>query len=527
MRVRLWSGLVAVAGLSSLVVTTSVSAQTLRSAATLWASSPAEVPALAAEVDAMLRRGDLVFSTTQRDSQFPGRSHERLDQHYRGVRVFGGQMVWQKDGGLVLSVTGNLFQDISLDVAPSIGREAAISAALVGGEPGARQAGTVELVVLPLPGRFALAYYMHLRGRGTVEAVFVDAHSGGVLLRYNDLRTQEVVGRGIGTFGDEKKVTIQEAAGTHRAVDTIRPFGITTYDVRFNFDTWNTYRAATDAFIATDADNLWEDGAVVDAHAYAGYTYDYYFRSHGRRGINDRDLAAINFVHILPQSAGFQNAFYDPVDNSLNYGDGDGISTTYFSAALDVVAHELTHAFTEFTSNLIYLNESGALNEAISDVMATAVEFAVEPPGSGRLRAEWHLGEDIFVNFGPIIRSIENPRSVGDPDHYDVRCLPPICTTSFDNGGVHINSSIANHAFYLMVEGGTNRTSGITVEGIGRDQMDRIESIFYRAFFFFLVPSSNYSNAREATIRAAQELYGAGSREEQIVRDGWRAVGVE
>ena len=116
---------------------------------------------------------------------------------------------------------------------------------------------------------------------------------------------------------------------------------------------------------------------------------------------------------------------------------------------------------------------------------------------------------------------------MGDPDHFSVRCVPPICVETFDNGGVHINSSIANHAFYLMVEGGTNRTSGITVNGIGRAQMDRIESIFYRAFFFFLVPSSDFSAARQATIRAAQELYGAGSPEEQVVRDGWRAVGVE
>jgi Zn-dependent metalloprotease len=115
---------------------------------------------------------------------------------------------------------------------------------------------------------------------------------------------------------------------------------------------------------------------------------------------------------------------------------------------------------------------------------------------------------------------------VGDPDHYSIRCLPPICTEDYDNGGVHINSGIANQAFYLMVQGGTNRTSGMTVRGVGTAQMDRIEKIFYRAFAFYLVPSSNFHDAREATVRAAAELYGAGSFEEATVRQGWDAVGV-
>ena len=211
----------------------------------------------------------------------------------------------------------------------------------------------------------------------------------------------------------------------------------------------------------------------------------------------------------------------------MNYGDGDGEEFTFFSASLDIVAHEITHAVTYFSSNLIYFNEPGALNESISDIMGVSTEFLFEPVGNGRQQAEWLQGEDLFINFGQYFRSFSNPSSVGDPDHYSVRCLPPVCTENFDNGGVHINSSIANHAFYLMVVGGTNRVSGLRVEGVGFEQMSRIESIFYRAFMFYLVPSSNFADAREATIRAARELYGAGSVEEQTVRDGWQAVGVE
>ena len=319
-------------------------------------------------------------------------------------------------------------------------------------------------------------------------------------------------------------MTSQAAAGTFRAVDTIRPFGIKTYDVNFDFTSWNNFEANTDDFLATDADNEWHDGAVVDAHVYSGYTYDYYFKRHNRRGIDDSGFVAINFVHIFPQSYGFNNAFYDPVDQSVNYGDGDGMESTFNSAALDLVAHELTHAVTDFSSDLIYFDEPGALNEAISDIMAVSAEFFFEPLGNGRQKADWVLFEDVYINFGEYDRSFSNPRRAHSiyPDHYSVRF-----TGDFDNRGVHINSSIANHAFYLMVVGGTNRVSDLSVEGVGFQQMNRIERIFYRAFFYYLVPSSNFSDAREATIRAAWELYGVGSVEEQTVRDGWLAVGVQ
>ncbi|HXV65479.1 MAG TPA: M4 family metallopeptidase, partial [Vicinamibacteria bacterium] len=258
---------------------------------------------------------------------------------------------------------------------------------------------------------------------------------------------------------------------------------------------------------------------------------------HGREGIDDEGLAAINFVHIFSQGFGYNNAFYNPDNNSMNYGDGDGEVFNFFSSSLEVVAHELTHGVTDFSSELIYLNESGALNEAFSDIMGTSVEFFFEEEGDERQTADWLLGEDLYYDFGPYFRSLEDPASIGFqlggvqlpyPDHYSERCLPPICTPDAegDNGGVHINSSIANHAFYLMVEGGTNETSGIEVEGLGMDEMERIESIFYRAFVFYLVPSSNFSQAREATLVAARELYGEGSVEEQTVAAGWDAVGV-
>jgi len=281
--------------------------------------------------------------------------------------------------------------------------------------------------------------------------------------------------------------------------------------------------------MAEDKDNDWRDSAVVDAHVYAGWTYDYYFKRFGRDGPNGNNGPVTSYVHFWRRTMGpsplLNNAFYDPTDNSVNYGDGDGRILDHFSGALEVVAHEITHAVSRFTNGLTNRNEPGALGEHFSDVMGTAVEFFFEERGSGRQRADWVLGEDLFIHGSfrapTIIRSMENPRSVGDPDHYSVRFTGPQ-----DAGGVHINAGIGNNAFYLFVEGGTNRTSGMRVNGIGFANRDRAEKIFYRAFTRFLGPMSLYRDLRRATLQSARDLYGANSVEERELTRAWDAVGV-
>jgi Zn-dependent metalloprotease len=116
---------------------------------------------------------------------------------------------------------------------------------------------------------------------------------------------------------------------------------------------------------------------------------------------------------------------------------------------------------------------------------------------------------------------MSDPGSFGDPDHYSKRFLG-----SADNGGVHINSGISNQAFYLAIEGGTNRTSGIAVQGVGGANREQIEKMFYRAFTQLMPANSTFSVARAATIQAARDLYGANSAAEQAVTAAWTAVGV-
>jgi thermolysin len=207
------------------------------------------------------------------------------------------------------------------------------------------------------------------------------------------------------------------------------------------------------------------------------------------------------------------------------YATATGQYFNYFSSAIDVVAHEITHGLTSHTSGLIYRNESGALNESSSDIVGTSVEFFFQPAGAGDLRADYLIGEDLAK---PVVagarlgsRSLADPFAYGDPDHYSIRYRG-----TEDNGGVHVNSGIPNHAFYLAIEGGRHRVSGLTVQGVGAANREQIEKAFFRAFAFMLPSGATFSLARQATIQAARDLYGAGSNAERAITQAWTAAGV-
>jgi hypothetical protein len=150
--------------------------------------------------------------------------------------------------------------------------------------------------------------------------------------------------------------------------------------------------------------------------------------------------------------------------------------------------------------------------------MATGVEFYYQQAGSGPLRADYLAGEDVISGA---IRSLQNPSAYGHPDHYSIRYIGPE-----DGGGVHRNSGIANHAFYLAIEGGTNRVSRLAVQGVGAANREQIEKVFYRAFTSMMPANSNFFAARTATIQAARDLYGTNSPAERAVTQAWDAVGV-
>jgi thermolysin len=334
---------------------------------------------------------------------------------------------------------------------------------------------------------------------------------------------------------------VRTNAGRFQTIDQLRPPEIVTFDMRGNIGRTiqflNGQLSLNTSDVAEDTDNTWQDGAVVDAHAYAGWVYDYLFKRFERRGLDNNNIRILSLVHPVQRSellsqpddiigTFYLNAFYAG-SGIMVYGEGlppgfvltTGQIVDYFAGALDIVAHELAHGVTDYSSGLIYQDESGALNESFSDIIATGAEFFLHAAGSGPRTADYLIGEDTIRPGG--IRSLSNPAIFGDPDHYSRRF-----TGREDNGGVHINSAIPNQAFYLAIEGGTNRTSGIAVAGVGAANREQIEKVFYRAFTAMLPASASFATARAATIQSARDLYGAGSPAERAVTQAWTAVGV-
>jgi len=498
-------------------------------------------------VDRMARDGSLRVRRTDEDTLVPNRVHERLDQYYKGIRVFGADITRQTDHGLTVSIFGNVYSDI--DIAVTADLTPSEAKAVVERESGVTLGADKlpELLILPINEAFRLVYHGSAFTMNGGTEYFIDAHDGSIVMTLDGARRQAAaVGVGTGVLGDSKKMSVSTVTGGFQANDLLRPPTLRTYDMKGDLartiDILNGVAPLLTSDRASDSDNTWTDSADVDAHAHAGYVYDYYFKRFNRRGLDNNNFQILSFVHPVSRTTNiaqinaaldfYVNAFYlGGFSGVMVYGEGllstqsfGGQRWDYLAGALDVVGHELTHGVTEFTSNLIYENESGALNESFSDMIGTSIEFFYQPVGSGPLKADYLMGEDVITPGG--IRSMANPQAFGQPDHYSRRFIASPPTAQNDYGGVHINSGIGNQAFYLAIEGGTNRTSGLIVQGVGATNRDQIEKTMYRAFTQMLPSTATYSQARAATIQAATDLYGANSAAVRAMTQAWAAVGV-
>jgi len=182
--------------------------------------------------------------------------------------------------------------------------------------------------------------------------------------------------------------------------------------------------------------------------------------------------------------------------------------------SLDVAGYELTHGVTSATANLTYSGESGGLNESISDIFGTAVEFYAAAHGAAKSPNYW-IGEDIYTpgTPGDALRYMDHPKNDGRSiDHY---------SQYYSSLDVHYSSGLTNNFFYLLSEGGKNDTSGLSVTKIGRA---KAEAVFYRALTVYMTPGTDFAAARVATVQAAQDLYGATTA--NAVAGAWTACGV-
>lgn len=518
-------------------------------------ATPGELRLAVDDVRRMERDGAMRVAAATDDLLLPGHSHERLQQYHLGLKVVGGSVVRQTANGVVTSMLGHVYRATADTATPGL-TAAAIRTRLTAA--GASLLAEPALAFLGLDdGAVALVYEVHVRGAGLdARTVYLDAASGVERLSLPLAKDQGAVGEGLGVLNDRKKVATRLVGGTYYTEDMLRPPQLWTIDLRSNrarLDEVADGGPVFQADLASDSDNVWTDPVAVDAHTYLGWTYDFVFKRIGFRGLDNRNapmFASINVyspqqcVQPLPQGEFgtlCTNAFwlgppFGPGGRGLMVF-GNGIPPNFFltgsgqtvgplAGALDIVAHELTHGITDYTSGLEYQGESGALNEAFSDMMGVAVEAYFQPRGTGQLQADYLVGEDSFRALRPGsqagIRSVQAPNAFGHPDHYAVRYRG-----TEDNGGVHINSGIPNHAFFLAIEGGTNRISGGTVTGVGFANRDQIEKVFFRAFTTMLPVRATFAQARAATIQSARDLYPSNAAVERAVTDAWTAVGVQ
>jgi Zn-dependent metalloprotease len=465
-------------------------------------------------------------------------AHTRFRQSVGGVPVWEGEaIVHLKSDGEVSTVTDDLKEGISVSTKPTISAGDAIAIAnnLYNGSAKESEKPKIALWIYRGTERDHLTWRIETpRIDGSKETAvpvdFIDAHTGERVFNYNNLQT----GSGSSLYRGTVTIDTSSAGGTYYMEDLTRKMGT------FNMNSTGNESTGTGGTQSryTDADDVWNttiQRAGVDAHYGAAQTYDYFKNVHGRNGINGTGgpgtttAAANSSISLITSrvhfgsSGRYNNAFW--YNNQMSYGDGDG---TQFSplTTIDICGHEMTHGITEHTANLTYANESGALNESMSDVFGVMVELYAD---GGVISADtWKIGEDSYTpgTAGDALRYMNNPHLAGnagytsddDPDHYAERY-----TGTADSGGVHINSGIANHAFYLAAAGGTHHRSGVAVTGMGTTDAAKI---WYRSLTVYMTSSTNFAGARTAMLNSATDLFGSTSAQYNTIATAWCAVGV-
>ncbi|WP_444997790.1 M4 family metallopeptidase [Aliikangiella sp. IMCC44359] len=278
---------------------------------------------------------------------------------------------------------------------------------------------------------------------------------------------------------------------------------------------WKTYtlnggssNQAPGRLLCTNNQSCGGNAAAQRAHNGASKVHDYFMQKHNRDSLNGNGMTMISSVDL-----GESNAYW--TGSQMLYGRAGGGFDNDFTSDFDVIGHEFTHGLTQYTAALVYRNESGALNEAWSDIFGVSSESFK----NGTTSSSWLLGDGLYNQSGKALRYMNNPtKDNRSKDYY-----PERYQGSQDNGGVHWNSGIANLAYVLLVDGGKhprNKTNA-QVPSIG---MAKAEKIFYRALTTYMNQNTQFSGARTATASAAQDLYGA--TEKHAVETAWCAVGV-
>ncbi|MEU5899386.1 MULTISPECIES: M4 family metallopeptidase [Streptomyces] len=452
-----------------------------------------------------------------------GTTHTRYERTYDGLPVLGGDLVVHTaKSGKVKSVTKATKASVKVaSTDAKLGKSSVAKAA----ESTAARAKTTKAdaqaprkVIWAASGKPVLAYETVVTGMqkdGTPSRLHVitDATTGKKLFE------RQAIENGTGNSQYSGKVEIGSKKGSSG-------FDLTD-DSRGGHSTFNLENGQGEGKLFTDDDDTWGNGkpddaqtAAVDAAYGAQVTWDYYKTVHGREGIKGDGKGATSRVHY---GDSYVNAFWDDSCFCMTYGDGEGNKKPLTS--IDVAAHEMSHGVTSATGNMEYSGESGGLNEATSDIFGASVEFNAKSPED---IGDYLIGEEIDINGdGSPLRYMDKPSKDGKS----------LDSWSADAGNVdvHYSSGIANHFFYLLSEGsGAKEINGVKydsptadgskVEGIGRD---KAEKIWFKALTAYFTSTTDYKAAREGTLKAATDLYGADSAEVKAVGAAWTGVAVK
>lgn len=494
----------------------------------------ADHPELFGEIDAAQSR--VIHTST--DAR--GGASVVVQQFHGPARVHGGSVRFHvtPDGALD-AIDNRLMPDLrELPREPKITAEEAIKTAQQEVQSSADPLRPPELLVHRLRGRTYLVWEMRIRGYGKRRAgavgrtwvVRVDAMENKVIETYDDTRTAgPAIGTGHGYYSGPGSLNTWNAGTVFQLRDVTRS-GAGGAEIRTN---------KGDAALSADPNNKWDDlgvtprsrnqGAEVDCHRYVGAALDY-FAALGRNSFDGAGAPVDIVVHAADPDTGddgWGGARWNPDDEQIEVGDGDGGLWDYCCAA-DWLSHELTHGFIQKTCDLDYNDEAGALNEAICDVFAAFITKSWF-----RFSQTWKPNG----THGPAkpYRNLADPHNGGHWDKTKPRacvgagCLPSHYSERYDglidNGGVHINSAMVGHVFYLLTKGGTHTTTKLAVRGVGQA---KAEQILFACMSDYLIgkQTASFVDLRGAALDACLDRFPGDADLVIQTKNAFNAVGI-
>jgi Zn-dependent metalloprotease/subtilisin family serine protease len=466
--------------------------------------------------NSLLKKFGAQVRITQIQEDNLGNRHIRMRQYYDQIPVIGSDMIVHvnKDNDIYL-VTGNFFPSFTMKPSTMISTEAAIAAAKKSvSADSAKTEGPTSLVVFDS----TIAYEITLKSQIPQPekwVVYIDSRTGSLLGKLDQL-----IRSAPGTIGSHVPVTGNRVTKEDGSLVTIQGWHDTlgNYFLYHKNAKWGVYNLSTSDWEQRSTSS-WgtSDPAAISLGKNFEIIQNFVTTRLGRNSFDNLGGLARANAH---EGTNYVNAYWDGSD--FHFGDGDNSEAGPLTT-LDIAAHEYGHGITQYTSNLTYSYESGALNESFSDIMGTWVEFWAQPDGRSAYPhstagyADWLCGEDCWL-AGDALRDLRDPLRYSNPSYYLGTYW---YTGSGDNGGVHYNSGVQNKAFYLLAEGGSGSNDGhpYNLVGIGIDTAGQIAMY---ADMYLLTASSQYRDARNAWIQAAVTLGYNSTR----VSDAWAAVGI-